>query len=139
VAELPPYLMRVLGATDYVPSLALMRRSHVLLVVDAPGDSSVFLPSKLVDYLGAGRPIVALSPAGPTARIVGGNGGWCADPADPAAGAAAISAALTAVRSAASADRGRAPAEFAAPTVAAQFRELVAGATARAGASISPR
>src|SRR5262249_9115313 len=34
----------------------------VLLVIDAPADEGLFLPSKLVEYLPAGKPILALTP-----------------------------------------------------------------------------
>jgi hypothetical protein len=47
-----------------------MVASDALLVVDAPGAHSLFLPSKVVDYLGARRPIFGITPEGPTARIL---------------------------------------------------------------------
>ena len=61
---------------SYLRSLAIMAATDVLLVVDAPADGrSVHFPSKLADYLGAGRPIVAFTPAeGATARIAAANG-----------------------------------------------------------------
>jgi hypothetical protein len=34
----------------------------VLLVIDAPADDSLFLPSKLIDYLPLRRPILGLTP-----------------------------------------------------------------------------
>jgi hypothetical protein len=43
----------------YQESLKLMSEADALLVIDAPADQSVFLPSKLIDYIGAGRPISA--------------------------------------------------------------------------------
>ena len=59
------------GRISYLKNLSLMRTSDVLLTIDAPGTTSLFLPSKLIDYLGAGRPILAItSPVGPTADIV---------------------------------------------------------------------
>jgi len=44
----------------------------VLLVVDAPGDGpSVFLPSKLIDYLPFRKPILGLTPeTGASARLL---------------------------------------------------------------------
>ena len=35
----------------------------MLLVIDAPADESLFLPSKLIDYLPARKPILGLTPA----------------------------------------------------------------------------
>jgi glycosyl transferase family 4 len=56
----------------YLHSLAIMKRSDALLVVDAPTNGpSVHFPSKLAEYLGANRPIIAFTPGqGATARIV---------------------------------------------------------------------
>jgi glycosyltransferase involved in cell wall biosynthesis len=127
LAGLPPRLVELRDPVDYVDSLALMRDSDLLLVLDAPGDRSPFLPSKLVDYLGAGRPIVALTPEGPAAALVRRAGGWHADPSDTQAVAHALGAALTSVR------RGGPDAfgadhvadEYAAPAVAARFRSLL--------------
>ncbi len=67
----------------YRDSLALMAEADVLLVIDAPADASPFLPSKLVEYLGANRPIVALTPAqGAAANLVRRAGGLVADVSD---------------------------------------------------------
>ena len=111
---LPAGLVRVRGSVDYVDSLRLMRESDLLLVIDAPGPSSPFLPSKLVEYLGARRPILVVSPPGPATRLAERVGGWTADPGKPAAIAAALS---VAVRSA-SESRGR---DWGADDVAATF------------------
>jgi glycosyltransferase involved in cell wall biosynthesis len=97
-STLPDGLVRVRDSVEYGESLRLMRSSDVLLVLDAPGARSVFLPSKLIDYLGARRPILALTPPGAAAELVREAGGWVADPADLQAGADAVAAALAAVR-----------------------------------------
>lgn len=57
---------------SYRASLAAMVASDILLVVDAPADGpSIFQPAKLIEALGARRPILALTPpVGETARIV---------------------------------------------------------------------
>jgi glycosyltransferase involved in cell wall biosynthesis len=83
---------------DYLESLRLMRSSDLLLVLDAPAERSPFLPSKLVDYAGARRPIVALAPEGPSAALVRRLGGWVGDPADPDASAGALAEGLKAAR-----------------------------------------
>ena len=71
--------VRVHRPVPYLESLALMRGSDLLLVIDAAlkdTAESVFLPSKLVDYLGSGKPILAISPRhGATARVVEEVGG----------------------------------------------------------------
>jgi glycosyltransferase involved in cell wall biosynthesis len=86
--QLPAGLLQMLPPVDYATSLELMRSADLLLVVDAPAERSPFLPSKLVEYVGSGRPIVALSPPGPAAALVGRLGGWVADPAGDVADAA---------------------------------------------------
>lgn len=88
----------VRGPVDYLESLELMRASDLLLVVDAPGETSPFLPSKLIDYAGARRPIVAIAPEGPSASLIRRLGGWQANPSDPVAGAAALAEGLSAAR-----------------------------------------
>lgn len=127
IEDAPPGVS-VRGAVDYLDSLALMRSSAALLVLDAPGARSVFLPSKLVDYLGAGRPIVALTPPGAAADLAERAGGRVADPSDPAAAAEAIAATL--------ADRAPRPVpeelrrEYEAPAVAERMAAVIGAARA---------
>ncbi|MCL1915394.1 MAG: hypothetical protein FWG17_01575 [Desulfovibrionaceae bacterium] len=71
-ASLPPVECNVLCA-----------KADVLLVCDAPAPESVFLPSKLVDYLAAGRPILALTPQqSSTTDFLRDVGGFSAPPED---------------------------------------------------------
>jgi hypothetical protein len=52
------------GATTHSKSQEACRNADVLLVIDAPSESgSVFLPSKLVDYLAYHKPIIGITPA----------------------------------------------------------------------------
>ncbi len=92
--DLPQEVVRLLPPVDYKTSLALMRSSDLLLNIDAPFAQSVFLPSKLVDYIGAGRPIFGISPPGTAARVIRDLGGWVTSPGDPQAIAAALASAL---------------------------------------------
>jgi hypothetical protein len=46
----------------YEQSLDLTRQSHVLVVLEASLDEGIFLPSKFVDYVQVGRPVLAVSP-----------------------------------------------------------------------------
>jgi hypothetical protein len=80
--ELPDDLVSFRPTVSYQESLAMMTSAAGLLVIDAPAAKSVFLPSKLVDYIGAGRPILGITPLGTTERVIGQLGGWVADPSD---------------------------------------------------------
>lgn len=68
----------------YVESLKLMVEGDVLVLIDAPIiDPNVFLPSKLVDYLGAGRALLGITPLrGPSADLIQRSGGIVVDPRD---------------------------------------------------------
>lgn len=71
------------GRVEYLASLALMRAADYLLLIDAPvaaGYESVFFPSKLADYLGAGVPIIGFTPRnGASARILAETGHMTCD------------------------------------------------------------
>ena len=83
--DLPADLVSVKSPVGYLESLSLMSSSDGLLVIDAPAANSVFLPSKLIDYIGSKRPIFGISPSGTAAKLIGELGGWVADPGDPIA------------------------------------------------------
>jgi hypothetical protein len=120
-------------SVQYLESLALMRNSDLLLNLEAPIESSPFLPSKLVDYVGARVPIAALAPEGPGAALVRRVGGWQADPADPEAAAAMLAEALGHARRArdSSVWGDEATVEtYSARNVAAEARRLFADAIA---------
>lgn len=72
-------LIELRGFVPYLESLALMREVDGLLLIDAPTEDaaeSIFLPSKLIDYLGSQTPVVALTPGrGATARVLDECGG----------------------------------------------------------------
>jgi hypothetical protein len=130
--KLPEGMVAFLPPVDYAESLALMRSAHLLVVIDAPTDTSVFLPSKLVDYVGAERPILALSPPGATATLANRLGGLVAHPDDVGGAAAALGRALGDLRSR-DADRWGRPAvreEYDARRVAAAFDAIMTAATA---------
>ena len=60
-------------------------RADVLLVIDAPSidGPSLFLPSKMIDYLPLGKPILAITPReGPVSDIIRELGYVAVDPAD---------------------------------------------------------
>jgi hypothetical protein len=138
MAALPAGLVRTRPPVDFGTSLTLMSESDLLLVVDAPAARSPFLPSKLIEYLGSGRPIAALSPPGPSADLVRRLGGWVADPANDANAAAALAGALEFAHDAPPGPWGDSDvrAEYCADHVAAAFEAVIeeVGAKPRAAA-----
>ncbi len=83
LSALPEGLVVSRPTVGYHESLRLMRESDGLLVIDAPAELSVFLPSKLIDYVGAARPVFGITPRGTAASLIRRLGGWVADPSDP--------------------------------------------------------
>lgn len=80
---LPEVLLTFRKSIEYEESLRQMRSADALLIIDAPFEKNVFFPSKLVDYLWARRPILALTPPGTSADIVAAAGGLVASPESP--------------------------------------------------------
>ena len=78
--DLPNDLIEIVPPIPYCDSLAEMSNSDLLLILDAPFTSSVFFPSKLVDYIGAGKPIFAITPKGSCLDILEKVGGLQAYP-----------------------------------------------------------
>lgn len=63
--------IEILPRVDYKKSLQLMKESDCLVVIDAPGESSPFLPSKIIDYAGSGTTIFGITPkSSPTAEFL---------------------------------------------------------------------
>lgn len=91
-------LVRFLPRVAYAKSLELMAESDLLLNIDAPAAISVFLPSKLVDYIGSGRPILSITPPGTSANLVSSLGGWVAHPGKPDVIGSQLLAAIDTVR-----------------------------------------
>ena len=80
--SLPAGLLNVYPSVEYRESLRLMSEADGLVVIDAPAELSVFLPSKLIDYIGAGRPVLGITPPGTAADLIRQLGGPVADPSD---------------------------------------------------------
>ena len=61
----------------YKESLRAMVESDLLIAIDADIPGSPYLPSKVIDYIGSGTPIVSITPTGsPAGKIVTGSGYW---------------------------------------------------------------
>jgi glycosyltransferase involved in cell wall biosynthesis len=92
--SLPEGLIEASTPVDYRASLRAMRDSDLLLVTETEAARSVDLHAKIVDYTGAGVPIVGIAPPGPTAELIEALGGWVGHPARPEEGAAALRAGI---------------------------------------------
>lgn len=127
IAQLPSGCVEFFPKVSYLQSLALAKSADLLLNIDAPAETSVFLPSKLVDYIGAGRPIFGITPPGAAAGLIGDLGGWTADPRDPSQIAAQLIGALTYVEQHRDTLWGNCEirARYEAGAVAAQFDQMV--------------
>lgn len=67
---LPEGTLRLIGEVDYLKSLELMYDSDVQILIEEDIPWNLFIPSKLIDYLGANRPIVAITPPGASETIL---------------------------------------------------------------------
>jgi glycosyltransferase involved in cell wall biosynthesis len=85
------------GRLTFAESTSWAAAADVLLVIDAPAEESLFLPSKLVDYLPAGKPILALTPVrGASADLIRALGYPVVAPDDEPAIASAVEALIVA-------------------------------------------
>lgn len=66
-------------AVSYIKSLELMHSADILLIIDAPTEKSPFLPSKLIDYIGANKPIFGITPPGTSQKLIEEMGFLVAD------------------------------------------------------------
>jgi hypothetical protein len=75
------HLITLEEPVPYLDSLKRITDADWLFFVDAPSDKpSVFLPSKLVDYLGSGKPIIGITPKeGASARVLRETGNVACD------------------------------------------------------------
>lgn len=79
IDQLPEGLITLSGSVPYDESLKLMHQADILLLIEAPITNSVFLPSKLVEYLGAEKPVLSITPKGTGYRVTKEVGGFVSD------------------------------------------------------------
>src|SRR5262249_26534203 len=79
-------IVHLKGKVPFLDSLSLMKDADFLLLIDAPlknHSESVFLPSKLIDYMGSGRPVIGVTPLrGASARVLRETGNLLCDIAE---------------------------------------------------------
>jgi glycosyltransferase involved in cell wall biosynthesis len=129
-AELPPGLVRFHPQVSYGRSLALMKGADALLNLEAAQTPQ--FPSKLVDYIGSGRPILGIVPPGLSERTIRELGGWTAHPRDPEGVAAMLADYLAAPSPASPWGGDEVRRGFEAAAVARRFDEIVREAAAGA-------
>lgn len=73
--------VKCIGSKPYMESLSLMQSYDVLVLIEAKLEVGIFFPSKITDYLQAGKPILAISPKeGFASSLFGGReGAYLAD------------------------------------------------------------
>jgi glycosyltransferase involved in cell wall biosynthesis len=129
-----PYLS-VRGPVEYKESLQIQRSADLLLLIDLPvpePDLRVYFPSKMLDYILSGRPILALTDEGSEIRGVANahNVGTCIDRHDTPA---LVKFLTEAARTDASENRPLSKAhevysaQYNAQRLVQLFRELIAG------------
>jgi len=80
---------------SYLQSLAEMTNTDCLISLDAPTEKNIFMSGKISDYIGARRPIVAITNKGATSKLITEFGGWVANPNEPEEIADAIENAMS--------------------------------------------
>jgi hypothetical protein len=134
LAGLPQGLVVFRPPVPHRQSLAMMASAEALLVIEFPHPRSVWLPSKIVEYIGAARPILGLVPNGAARRVIREAGGACADPWDSQAVAAMLTEHLARPPQTGSWGQAGVRAGWTAAVRAGQFRDeinrLVEGRTA---------
>lgn len=83
VIDLPKGLVVHRSQVTYLESLGEMLTADCLISLDAPARNNIFMSAKISDYIGARKPIVALTNDGATAKLISAYGGWVAKPENP--------------------------------------------------------
>jgi hypothetical protein len=90
-AGIPDDMISLGEPVGWLESRSEMEHARALVLIEAPISSSPFLPSKLLDYLAANRPILGLTPEGsPSAKLLRQLGYPTAEPSEPQDIASAI-------------------------------------------------
>jgi glycosyltransferase involved in cell wall biosynthesis len=114
--------VRYAGFVDRADAVAMQRKADALLLLTSSRTSEA--TGKIFEYLGAGRPIIALAEGNEAARIISDtHTGVCVAPDDVVAIAAALRSAIDGVLEASYAPRGLE--RYSYPGVAELFGDLV--------------
>lgn len=84
-------IVKCTGRVHYEESLKCIASAHLCLLIEMQMQEGIFLPSKLADYVAAGKPVLAVSPKDGVLNDLSGNSEICrVDSDDPNAIADAI-------------------------------------------------
>lgn len=135
----------VAGQIPYARALREMVGADVLLLMDSPG-RTVGVPAKLYEYIGAGRPVLALGARGGDLEQVLAESGVShriAPPGDPSAIAAALSELIRESFSTSGSGPRRNPDRFSRESITAHLASLLNGCVSRetgqGGATLADR
>ena len=85
------HIIKCTGRVHYIESLGYIASAHLCLLLETQMDEGIFLPSKLADYVAAGKPVLAVSPKDGVLNDLSQASGICrVDSGDPNAIADAI-------------------------------------------------
>ena len=76
------HIVFIHAPVSYIQSLELMRSADILLIIDVLAEKSPFLPSKLIDYIGANKPIFGVTPPGTSQKLIEKMGFLVANPSN---------------------------------------------------------
>lgn len=119
--------IELVGQVPYMKSLQKMAESDILLLIDAPSNVNLFLPSKLIDYFGSRKPILGITSAKGTAgQLVREYGFPVVDPLYPEGIAKALTNMIINLPSYQTRAGENRYDRFSAEQVALEFRDLFA-------------
>jgi hypothetical protein len=98
ISSLPKGIFTHRRQVGYLESLSEMTSADCLISLDAPASNNIFMSGKLSDYIGARKPIIAITNEGATANLISNYGGWLANPEKPEEVADAFEKAITYVQ-----------------------------------------
>lgn len=114
------------GVLPHTEALSRMAACDILVISDAPVESrSIFLTSKIVDYLGARSPLFAITPDGPTKDLIDRIGGWSVSPDDPAEVSAVLIDAIRGVNATHVEQSDAAREEYRIDRIGRRFRDIL--------------
>lgn len=119
------------GILPHTAALNRMAACDILVISDAPTVSrSIFLTSKIVDYLGARRPLFAITPDGPTKDLIERLGGWAVSPDDSNTVATVLAEAIRKVDASEAEFSDAVRDEYRIDRIGRQFRDILDNAIA---------